>query len=163
MAKLLGTTGDALYTRQRALVTLGALDVVKGRGPGSGTALNAHGVAGILIALLAADTLQDTDQRVLDLCRAPPREGKCPLTGATDFQSAVATVLASRKQSKNLRGLIVYRPHRAQILYGGFSESHGSVFDVPKPTNSGTIRISARLDAANARQISAMLTAALAA
>lgn len=163
LAGLLGTTGDALYTRQRALAELGVLEVVKGRGPGSGTPLSAFGVAGILIAVLSADTLQETDKRVRSICRAVPTTGEtCPLTGAADFQSALAEVLISPKIWKSLASVVVYRHSGAQILYGRPSESLGSVFDVhPVQPDRAIIRIAARIDAARLRQIAALMTAHL--
>src|SRR4051812_38430022 len=103
LGKIFGISPDALYSRQRALTALGLLEYVPGRGPGSGVPLSAESVAALVIALMAADSLQGTDARVVVLCEAVPTGGDyhkimnpiCPLTNATSFKSAVAHLLVS--------------------------------------------------------------------
>jgi len=70
MARTFGTTPDALYARQRALIRLGLLPTLEGKGPGSGVLLTADSVAVMIIAILSADTLAETDQRVVAMCDA---------------------------------------------------------------------------------------------
>jgi hypothetical protein len=70
VARAFGTTPDAVYTRQRALIGLGLLPILEGKGPGSGVLLTADALAVLIIAILAADTLSETDQRVVALCEA---------------------------------------------------------------------------------------------
>jgi hypothetical protein len=69
-APILGTTGAALYERQRALVNLRILTPLAGRGPGSGVPLTSYNVAAILISVLATDNLAEVDDRVLSLMNA---------------------------------------------------------------------------------------------
>lgn len=71
VAPLLGVTSAALYERQRALVTLGALKSAAGRGPGSGVPLTPENFAAILISVLATENLSDVDKRVVSLINAP--------------------------------------------------------------------------------------------
>jgi hypothetical protein len=73
-APILGTTGAALYERQRALVNLGILEVIPGRGPGSGVPLTPDNIAAVIISLLAAENLSDVDKRIVDLFSAIPGE-----------------------------------------------------------------------------------------
>jgi hypothetical protein len=162
MAKVLGTTADALYSRQRALVDLGVLRAVAGRGPGSGTPLNGAGVASLIIALLAADTLQDTDERVRLLCNAKPRDAeKCPWTAEANFQSALAAVLVSKEMSRSLAFLSVYRHHnRAQIGYGRPDQSFGSMFQAKTlRKQQPIIRISANIEINKLKILAGMLQA----
>src|SRR5579872_2549940 len=69
---VLGASADALYERQRALVRLGLLEAKEGRGPGSGVELSARALATLIIALMATDSLAETDVRVLRLASAKP-------------------------------------------------------------------------------------------
>jgi hypothetical protein len=161
MANWVGTTADALYTRQRALVELGVLKFVDSRGPGSATPLDGSGVAALVIALLAADTLQDTDIRVRDFCRAKPNDaGKCPWTGEADFQSALAAVLTSKEKAESLRSVSVQRYNNRAAL--GYGHPNESVFVSPGPLPRSAIRISASVEAANLRRLAAFLQAEMA-
>jgi hypothetical protein len=102
VAPILGTTGAALYERQRALVNLKALESAPGRGPGSGVPLTAYNVAATIISVLAAENLAEVDERVVSLINAPPRligEGAhnraaWEKAGSPTFCTAVAAVLA---------------------------------------------------------------------
>src|SRR5262249_34293535 len=67
VAPIIGATGAALYERQRALVSIGALKSLPGRGPGSGVPLSAEAFAAILISVLATDNLSEVDERVARL------------------------------------------------------------------------------------------------
>src|SRR4051812_2434564 len=62
LAPILGTTGAALYERQRALVALGVLKPTKGRGPGSGVPFTPYAEAAVLISLLTTDNLAEVDE-----------------------------------------------------------------------------------------------------
>jgi hypothetical protein len=164
MANWAGTTADALYTRQRALVELGVMKFVGSRGPGAGTPLDGSGVAALVIALLAADTLHDTDIRVREICRAKPNDAdKCPWTGEADFQSALAAVLVSKERAESLRSVSVQRyNNHAALGYGHPNEVLGSVFVSRGPLPRSAIRISADIDAARLRGLAAMLQAEMA-
>jgi hypothetical protein len=156
MAGIIGTTPAALYTRQRALVDLGLLDYREGRGPGSGSPLSAENVATLLIALMGADSLQETDKRIVLLCRARPRDGVCPWTGAKTFQQAVGLLFRSDHFRESFAFLSVYRGTGAQIGYGRPTESLGSAFDISGKRNVSRIGITARVDATLYRQLSAI-------
>jgi hypothetical protein len=97
VAKAFRTTPDALYSRQRALVRLGLLPVIAGKGPGSGVPLTADTLGVMIIALLAADTLAETDERVVHLCSATPAEGahdtRKRFVGGATFREAVADMI----------------------------------------------------------------------
>jgi hypothetical protein len=71
VAPVLGMTGGALYERQRALVKLGALESVPGRGRRTGVELTAESFAAVLISVLAAEGWSDVDERVVALFKAP--------------------------------------------------------------------------------------------
>ncbi|MGY3117904.1 hypothetical protein ACVWXQ_001841 [Bradyrhizobium sp. S3.14.4] len=159
MANLFGTTADALYSRQRALVELGVMKFVGSRGPGSGTPLDGSGVAAMIIALMAADSLQDTDIRVRAFCRATPVDGdRCPWTGAANLQSALAAVLMSREKAESLVSFTVHRHNNtASLTYGRPNDSFGSVFASSAPRPRSAIRISADIEAANIRRLAAFL------
>jgi hypothetical protein len=130
-APFLGTTGAALYERQRALVNLGVLETTAGRGPGSGVPFTAENFAAILISLLAAESLSKVDEYVVDLCNAQP-EGTLPLNeyrrlweslGKPTFMSDFGRVLAGQQTVwKPFKGLVeavrVTRPWRGQIVLG---------------------------------------------
>jgi hypothetical protein len=117
LAEFVDVTPDALYTRQRALTQIGVLKATKGRGPGSGVALSGEAVAAMIIALMAADSLQETDQRVARTCNAVAKDGPCAWTGAATFQSALAAVLLSEERVKSLRSLTISRGVIAAISW----------------------------------------------
>jgi hypothetical protein len=70
LARHLGISPAALYERQRALVRSGAMDLIEGRGPGSGVRVDCRGIALLLIAVLATDSLSQTEQRVQEIGNA---------------------------------------------------------------------------------------------
>jgi hypothetical protein len=120
------TTPDALYSRQRALVRLGLLPVTEGKGPGSGVPLTADTLGVMIIALLAADTLAETDDRVVRLCDATPDKFASDQTykhfvGAKNFRSAVADVMFWGQWSKGhyVQTLRVSRSHGELVLVEG--------------------------------------------
>jgi hypothetical protein len=78
LGPLLGTTGIALYERQRLLVNLGVVEAVPGRGPGSGVPLTANNIAAMIISVLAADAPSEIDQTVAALCNATAKRGGDP-------------------------------------------------------------------------------------
>jgi hypothetical protein len=117
LAEFVDVTPDALYTRQRALTQIGVLKATKGRGPGSGVALSGEAVAAMIIALMAADSLQETDQRVARTCNAVAKDGPCAWTGAATFQSALAAVLLSEERVTRLYSLTIARGVVAAIQW----------------------------------------------
>jgi hypothetical protein len=74
LGPLLGTTGIALYERQRILVNLGVIEAAPGRGPGSGVPLTADNIAAMIISVLAADAPSEIDQTVAALCNATAKQ-----------------------------------------------------------------------------------------
>jgi hypothetical protein len=74
LADYLSITPLAVYERQRALVRLGVLESIEGRGPHSGVRATPNAVAVILIGTLLADNLSEIDQRVVRLLNAKPTE-----------------------------------------------------------------------------------------
>ena len=119
VARAFETTPDALYTRQRALIGLGLLPVLDGKGPGSGVLLTADALAVLIIAILSADTLAETDQRVVALCEARDdtllRERGIPHHAT--FRAAVAQAITDGGLTENysLNAIEVSRCSRAQI------------------------------------------------
>jgi hypothetical protein len=135
LAKLVGVTPAALYERQRALARVGLLKMKSGRGPGSGVRLTAESVAMLLIALLATDSLSETEERVRIFAKL--RSARCPLTGANAFADALSAILASSDLSKRVRSISVTRTGpTAEIYYTGISGSRevsaGSSFGTPR-------------------------------
>lgn len=154
MGKMIGLSPDALYTRQRALMRMGVLTAVPGRGPGSGAPLVGENVAALLISLMTADTLQETDQRVRAMCKARPRENsECPWTGGKTFQDALGRVFDSDEAWKSFAMLSVYRGQGALIQYGRPDSNFGSYFDLSRRSPRSMIRISAGIDGSTIRQL----------
>lgn len=115
LSDILRLSRDALHNRQRALVELGLLDVVPGRGPGSGAPLTATNVAGLLISLLAARELRDVDVEVVAICRAKMLPDRKSTSSKPTFQEAVAEALVD--DFLEIETIRVTRPWRAQIVH----------------------------------------------
>ncbi len=110
LARLLGTSPAALYERQRALVRAGMLDASEGRGPGSGVKTNAGSVALLIIAVLATDSLTETENRTRPIANATPVGNDfCPVTGAKTFFEALALVLSSEERAERCQEICVSR------------------------------------------------------
>jgi hypothetical protein len=132
LSEIFGTTPAALYERQRALVRLGVLTPLDGRGPGSGVKLSAGNVAALIIALAVTDNLSDTDERVQNLCDAVPLfKPLCPFTKATTFHGALSAILSSVEKAKSLSSvhvdradlsaMIQYKPTHRKTLHSSFA------------------------------------------
>src|SRR5688572_7224266 len=93
LAKAVGMTPAALYERQRALVRAGLLHGESGRGPGSGVRATPESVAMLLIALLATDSLSETESEAKVVTNLKSGTKPCPLTGKKTFASALASAL----------------------------------------------------------------------
>lgn len=127
---------DALYVRQRALVELKLLDVIPGRGPGSGVPLTAKNVAALLISLIAAQDLRFVDSKVVAICRARmPLDAK-PAPSKSSFLEDVAMVLVEKHSE--VRTIRVTRPWRAQIVdtfddcHDYYAKGYRAPFDPPR-------------------------------
>jgi len=114
LSDILGLSRDALHNRQRALAELGLLDVVPGRGPGSGAPLTAANVAGLLISLLAARELRDVDAEVVAICHSKMLPDRKSTANKATFQEAVAEALVD--DFLEIETIRVTRPWRAQII-----------------------------------------------
>ena len=106
----LGLSADALYERQRALVRLGVLLEIGGRGPGSGVRATPETVSWLLLSILATDSLSEVDERVRVLGEARIRKRKvCRLTGARTFGKALGAILDRPDISKLVQYVGVQR------------------------------------------------------
>ena len=126
LAEAVGMTPAALYERQRALVRAGLLHGESGRGPGSGVRATPESVAMLLIALLATDSLSETESQAKMVANLKSGTKPCPLTGKKTFASALASALASEDMAKRIRWIeverggamaeaaIVYRPRGSE-------------------------------------------------
>jgi len=145
VADILGTTGAALYERQRALVNLKVLTPVAGRGPGSGVPLTPYNVAAVAISVLATDNLTEVDDRVVDLINAPPRLARNERgraiwgrAGSPTFCTAVGAVLAGTalpwpiKLKKPIYAIRVTRCWRGALLENPEEEENFADYLVEK-------------------------------
>lgn len=119
LSPILQMTPGAIYERQRALVRLGALHAVPGKGPGSGVELSSETVATLLIGCAAFMSLSNLDNRVTKYIRAPSSGKACRMTGARTFREAIQGIL-EEKFSKSFR-----YPRDVQVCFnlqapGGF-------------------------------------------
>lgn len=97
LSVLLDTSPTALYERQRVLTRLiESVDVIGGRGPGSGVRATNRTVALLVIAVLSTESLAETYERTIVIGAAKPINEKCPLTGTPFFSHALAAVLADQ-------------------------------------------------------------------
>jgi hypothetical protein len=112
-------------------VNLGVLKAMPGRGPGSGVPLTADSLSALIVALMCADSLQTTDDKVRLICEARPTDvKKCRLTGEATLRDAITALLASPELLKKCFGISVAQaslqpqnsaPHvnwTASIYYG---------------------------------------------
>jgi hypothetical protein len=131
LGPLLGTTGIALYERQRILIGLGVVEAVPGRGPGSGAPLTANNISAMIISVLAADGPSEIDHEVAALCNAIPEPAtRAPEVwkkkGKLTFQTELGRALAGKpmlwgerdytycvRVSRRWRGQIVTSPSGA--------------------------------------------------
>jgi len=118
VAQATGLSPLALYERQRALVRSGLLQGKSGRGPGSGVRATAETVALLLVAVLATDSLSETEERTERFAQLESAEGICPLTGKKTFAEALSAILVSGAPVDRVSEVSVHRQGRsAHILY----------------------------------------------
>jgi hypothetical protein len=143
LARFLGSTPAALYERQRALVRAGLLPLESGRGPGSGVLATAHAVALLVIAVLATDSLSETDERLEPLCQAAPQDGEpCPITHMRWFIDALAAILIQPHKAREVTRITVSRTAGiARIQYTGGV----TLFNAKAPPRAG-IQVEASID-----------------
>jgi hypothetical protein len=137
LAWRLGTTPAALYERQRALVREGMLEQSEGRGPGSGVQVGPYQVALLLVAVLATDSLSETEDkvRILATAKSIAKGAICPLTGESTFVEAVARVLdMTRDDWQRIVSISVRRTTGSgSITYRDSRHSGASVFAAQIP------------------------------
>jgi hypothetical protein len=103
VGRLLGISSNALYERQKTLVTEGLLLSHSGRGPGSGVHADADSMAMLLIGVFAGLSLTDTGPTAQAIANAKCAvEKTCPLTGARNFHGALARVLGDEQLSNRV-------------------------------------------------------------
>jgi hypothetical protein len=115
----------ALYERQRALVRVGLLKPIEGRGPGSGVPLNADTVAMLMVAALATDNLSEIGEATKTLIaaeRIPTTASKSVLVGASNMHAAISQAISSGVGSDRIKSVKVNRLR----LYG-------TIYTVEKP------------------------------
>lgn len=157
LARLIGTTPDALYERQRALVRAGLLNLGEGRGPGSGVRTTGQSVALLLIAVLATDSLGETEARAHAIGEShPPAGRRCPCTGMKSFLDALAAALVSTGKARAIIEIKVSRTaDRAEIrYYDAAGDERRSEFLGARATEPG-LSVTATLDHNLLQQIAA--------
>jgi hypothetical protein len=106
LANALNEKEDTLYERQRALVRVGLLESLQGRGRGSGVRASPESVAMLMIGLLSTVSLSETGPLSRSLATAAAG-GKCPLTGAKTFQAALTRILSDEALAKRVNDISV--------------------------------------------------------
>jgi hypothetical protein len=118
LARIVGYTPASLYARQRLFVDAGLLESTPGRGPGSGVKASPSTLSEFLIALTAQATLDENASFAKGIARAKAVGGKCPLTGASTFKEAFATVLSEKALAQRVDEVrIVTNGALAEIKY----------------------------------------------
>lgn len=145
VAPILGMSGAALYERQRALVALGALQSLPGRGPGSGVPFTVENFAAILIAVLASDNLSEVDNRVTALLKAEHDESFDGRSFLSDVSSVLTSGADYHLQTEKIRAIRVSRCWRGQIVRGVGLQSTAS-FTVGFGAPSTPINITAEIE-----------------
>jgi hypothetical protein len=122
LATMFDSNPDALYERQRALVRLGVLKPIQGRGPGSGVEFSANSVATLLIAVTAVNSLSEVDTRIAGFCNAMPHypSETCPFTGQKTFLAALQAIFENARLASKVRNVSVEQnTSRILIAYTG--------------------------------------------
>jgi hypothetical protein len=98
LSKALSMSETTIYERQRALVRVGALKPVPGRGRGTGVELNSRNLATLLIGCGAFMSLADLDERVHQYIRAPfsGKGGFDLITGRKTLRDAIQAILEGK-------------------------------------------------------------------
>ena len=168
LARLLGTTPQALYERQRALVRAGMfgidnVNVKDGRGPGSGVRGTAPSVALLLIGVLACDGLVGMERRVRDIAGTKPVDTKrCPLTQTPTFLDALARIISSGPLPHWVTEITVSRTAaRASIAYKKPRERAASVEFAGPQDIEPDLRVTATLAGKTLRAVAVDVTAML--
>ena len=156
LARLLGTTAPRLYEREQALIRAGILDASPGRGPGSGVRATAPAVALLIIAMLAAETLRETESRTKEIAELTPVDAdRCPLRGTKSFLYALTDLVSSRsRSSRTIEVKISRTAARAVIVYRDLETRERLECEFTGPNaKEPALRVSATLDGAVIKQI----------
>jgi hypothetical protein len=123
LSEILQMSESAIYERQRALVRLGALKQMPGRGPGSGVKLDSQNVGTLLVGCAAFMSLSDLDERVHRYLRAPSADKICRLTGSRTLRDAIQAILEGSfiDDHPRVEAIICFNLHApgADILWAG--------------------------------------------
>jgi hypothetical protein len=154
LARLLGTTAPRLYEREQALIRAGILDASPGRGPGSGVRATAPSIALLIIAMLAAETLRETESRTKEIAELTPVDAeRCPLRGTRSFLYALTDLVSSRsRSSRTIEVKISRTAARAMIVFYRDRERLECEFTGPN-AKEPALRVSATLDGTVIKQI----------
>lgn len=156
LARLLGTTAPRLYEREQALIRAGILDAFPGRGPGSGVRATAPSVALLIIAMLAAETLRETESRTKEIAELTPVDAEqCPLRGTPSFLYALTDLVSSKfRSSRTIEVKISRTAARAVIVYRDPETKKRLECEFTGPNaKEPALRVSATLDGAVIKQI----------
>jgi hypothetical protein len=156
LARLLGTTAPRLYEREQVLIRAGILDASPGRGPGSGVRATAPSVALRIIAMLAAETLRETEGRTKEIAELTPVDAeRCPLRGTPSFLYALTDLVSSRYRStRTIEVKISRTAARAVIVYRDPKTRKRVECEFTGPNSQEpALRVSATLDGAVIKQI----------
>jgi len=102
------------------LVEAGLLELVEGRGRGSGVRLTPHSMSVFLISWLGTDSLSEVVERTRVISAAVHKNGQCHITGKRTFINALAAVLSSKDllKSKRVRRVTISRTTSEASLSG---------------------------------------------
>lgn len=96
-----------------------------GRGPGSGVRATADSISMLLIALLATDSLSETEEHTKLFAGLKSTSKECPLTGKKTFASAVAAILDSEDLARRVIYISAVRVgHPTEPRTGAQAEIH---------------------------------------
>ena len=128
LSKILGMSESTIYERQRALVRIGALKPLPGRGRGSGVELNTRNLATLLIGCGAFMSLSDLDERVHQYIRAPA-EKPCIMTGCRTLRDAIEATIEGKfvGEHPHVEGIVCFnlQASGADILWAGELKMNG--------------------------------------
>jgi hypothetical protein len=130
IGRALHITPTALYGLQVHYLRAGLIDVVKGRGPGSGVQASGRTLAQFVIALATNASIKDNvrDAKAVAKARSVDENGErpCPLTLASTFIDALATVLANSALAERVSEVLIGASFgQAFIRYDGAKWQEG--------------------------------------
>lgn len=117
VAGIIGCSASALYERQRALVRAGVFPEAE-RGRGKGLPATPENVAVLILAILATDSISETDERVAELARLPIDRSnqRCPVTEKSNLLDVLAETLSKPDLAKQVEYILVARSRGAAMI-----------------------------------------------